>query len=586
MKFRLKPQICMLMLINCHWSLHKQLIAYPMIIYSTLSKKSICKTSFKISVVSLFAICFSANAQDKAHSVGNQIMAQNVAEEQCKTHLDSSKQAYDEANYVLFKQLNDTVLTIAREHHLIKPQIKGMINLGIYYNVMNAYEMALKEFYAALELNMKSENNDEKVKINILVNLANVYNQIGNTDKVIANMEEIIEVSQREEIPDIIKIAAYNGLGVSYTKKKNYEKALLYLNKLKNYGELTNNDEAILTALDNLGYLQYQRKLWDKVIELGKESMAYSEEKGLLKRPVAMLNLGMAHVKKMEPEMAIPYLKEVLIIAQERNNLKIEKEGHLHLSKAYKLMGDFKNSHKEQELYAELMKSLLQEQSNASILDVQHTANSEKRNIESKVNSLVTVNDRKSKAIIVGGISMVFLGGMLFLYRRKKETAEADSKRFKEANVLLRGENKNLRTALLELALQQEKNHGTEAAYKNSSLTEEDREGYTKLILDHMQKEKPYLNFDFDQSELASRLSMSRHHLSEVLNLCFNQNFYQFVNLYRVNEAQNLMKDPAYGKYKMLAIAYESGFKSKTSFNRVFKKYTGITPTEFKKQYT
>ena len=164
-----------------------------MLFYSPLSKKPAFNISFKIIIVYLFAICFCANANDKSRSVENQIIAQNLAEEKCNTYLNSSKQAYDETNYVLFKQLNDTVLAIARKHYLIQPQIKAMINLGIYYNVVNAYEMALKQFHAALELNMKSED-DVKVKINILVNLANVYNQIGNTDKVIANMEEIIEV--------------------------------------------------------------------------------------------------------------------------------------------------------------------------------------------------------------------------------------------------------------------------------------------------------------------------------------------------------------------------------------------------------
>lgn len=555
-----------------------------MIFYSPLSKNPAFKNSFKIIVVCLIAICLCANANDKSLSIENQIIAQNLAEEKCNTYLNSSKQAYDETNYVLFKQLNDTVLTIARKHHLIQPQIKAMINLGIYYNVVNAYEMALKQFHAALELNMKSED-DMKVKINILVNLANVHNQIGNTDKVIANMEELIEIAKKEEVPDIIKISAYNGLGVSYTKKKNYEMALLYLNELKNYGEITNNSEVTLTALDNLGYLHYQRQLWDKVIDLGEESLEYSDANGMSKRPVALLNLGMAYVKKMEPEIAVPYLKEALKIAKERNIPKIKKEGHLHLAKAYELMGDFESSHEEQELYTEQVKVLLEEQSNASILEVKYVANSEKRKIESKFNALISDNNQKSTAIMTGGITIVFLGGMLFLYIRKKKKAESDFKMFKDDNILLQDENKNLRTKLLELALQQENSHETEAVYKNSSLTEEDRNRYMRLILKYMHKEKPYLNFDFNQMDLAARLSMSRHHLSEVLSLCFNQNFYQFINLYRVNEAQDLMKNPNYDKYKMLAIAYESGFKSKTSFNRVFKNHTGITPSEYKRKY-
>jgi AraC-like DNA-binding protein len=58
-------------------------------------------------------------------------------------------------------------------------------------------------------------------------------------------------------------------------------------------------------------------------------------------------------------------------------------------------------------------------------------------------------------------------------------------------------------------------------------------------------------------------------------------NFYDFINGYRIMEAKRLLLDPSKRHYTVLAIAFESGFNSKTTFNKVFRKVTGLTPTEF-----
>ncbi|GAB3241982.1 hypothetical protein GCM10027346_37880 [Hymenobacter seoulensis] len=100
-------------------------------------------------------------------------------------------------------------------------------------------------------------------------------------------------------------------------------------------------------------------------------------------------------------------------------------------------------------------------------------------------------------------------------------------------------------------------------------------------VTDFMQQHKPYLNPSLTLPELAAELKMPPHVLSKVINEGFNQNFFDFINAYRVEEFKRLMAAPPARQYTLLALAEEVGFNSKTAFNRAFKKHTNHTPREF-----
>src|SRR5690606_28387216 len=98
-----------------------------------------------------------------------------------------------------------------------------------------------------------------------------------------------------------------------------------------------------------------------------------------------------------------------------------------------------------------------------------------------------------------------------------------------------------------------------------------------------MELEKPYLNSELNLVKLAEQMNLSTHQLSFLINNAFGENFFNFINRYRVRKAKELLKDPDYDHFNVLVIAYESGFNSKTSFNNTFKKMTAYTPTEYRK---
>jgi AraC-like DNA-binding protein len=119
--------------------------------------------------------------------------------------------------------------------------------------------------------------------------------------------------------------------------------------------------------------------------------------------------------------------------------------------------------------------------------------------------------------------------------------------------------------------------------YLRSNLTKDQIEEYKKHLLVLFRSEKPYLNPQVSLADLSEKLSLSTKHLSQVINQSFNKSFFDFINSYRIQEAQQIFKESNDDKLTILEVMYQAGFNSKSSFNTAFKKETGQTPSEFRK---
>ena len=103
---------------------------------------------------------------------------------------------------------------------------------------------------------------------------------------------------------------------------------------------------------------------------------------------------------------------------------------------------------------------------------------------------------------------------------------------------------------------------------------------WREKLLRLMEQEQPWLEPELTLTELAHRLRTHPALLSKVINAGCGQNFNDFVNAYRVQEARRKLADARFAHYSLVGVALESGFNSKSTFNRVFRKVTGQAPSE------
>jgi AraC-like DNA-binding protein len=156
------------------------------------------------------------------------------------------------------------------------------------------------------------------------------------------------------------------------------------------------------------------------------------------------------------------------------------------------------------------------------------------------------------------------------------ETAERASNHSRSQDVDNPPDTESIQPVLVEREASTEK-------YRTSRLPEPVVRRYEAKLTSLMSEKKPYLENDLTLSQLAERLAIPTHHLSQLLNERLGVSFFDYVNRLRVEEVKRLLRDPEKDSRSILDLAFEAGFSSKSSFNSIFKRSTGYSPSTYRK---
>lgn len=117
-----------------------------------------------------------------------------------------------------------------------------------------------------------------------------------------------------------------------------------------------------------------------------------------------------------------------------------------------------------------------------------------------------------------------------------------------------------------------------------AKLAESTIQAYADQLTSLMNREKLYLNENLSLKEVSATLNCDPNLISYILNNHMGKSFHDLINEYRIEDVKAKIADPRWNHLSLLGIALDCGFNSKTTFNRVFRQVTGVTPTEFQRE--
>jgi len=120
--------------------------------------------------------------------------------------------------------------------------------------------------------------------------------------------------------------------------------------------------------------------------------------------------------------------------------------------------------------------------------------------------------------------------------------------------------------------------------YKNSGLTSDAGNELAEELKQLMQREKLYRESELKLETLATKLGVPKHYISQIINQYYKVNYFEYINLLRIEEARQLLVDADKKAMNIIEVAYTVGYNTKNTFNTAFRRIVGVTPTEYRRQ--
>lgn len=456
--------------------------------------------------------------------------------------------------------------------HQMASKALNRASLIYYYacDYKTSYELLLR----ALDVCEKIGYNEYTVR---------VYNNIGNIHVSFHEYNSAIkyyELALNQSKESYIISSALNNLGTVAHLKNEYKEALALYKRA--YAIILESDSVIYSTANNLGSIYKELKNTDSAFyyyNLALINAQYFKQKQ--KEAKILSHIGMLYCDLKKYDLSIKYLAESSAISNECGFLNVLADNYKTLSKLEETKGNISKAFLYYQQYSELYDSIYNASNYANISEL-HSLH-EMAKVDKQLQEMNTEQMLKERTIkmqrafqLVLMVSLLAAIGFVFLLFRKNKTLDKAYNILFIKNKEIVVQDQKLETLIKELSQQQ---NGTQIKYQTSSLTETYKDELIVEILKVMEKKEVVCDVEFSLDKLAELTNSNPKYISQAINDSFKQNFRSFINEIRIKEALKLLSSDEGKKYSIESIGLMVGFKSRRSFDTIFKEITGISPS-------
>ena len=478
----------------------------------------------------------------------------------------------------------------AQKAKVIQVELKCRLEIFVICILCKNYELAFEQadFLTKLIQDISSDDIPEKSLYNI--NIGNLHMDFKDYPKAISYYQSALNDKETAS-NQWYRLGALNSLGICYRYGSNdYDRsdscfyAILNTRYFRDVDEKSrNNWDGI--AEGNIGNNMYLRKEYDKAIPLLKSSIkqmldcgdyAYSSGAAIQLASIYLIKGNLTETKRY-----IDLATEYYSISPRKSTLPSIYEVK---SKYYATTGNAQLSNAYMDSSLSINKNFAEQFNALQMLRVeQRKFLSEKALKEEQLNTEKLKNSGYRRSLVLTLVGLLLIGGMflryLALYRKKQFAYQELVRRSQEwAQVKPEGFESPLPVEQADMLMTEDQENEIQ-----NGLPDATDISITNEIERIMSEEKLYKDALLSVDMLAQKIGAKRYYVSMAINRCKKKSFNAFVNEYRVKEAVRLLSQKDIENFSIDYIAFISGFNDRINFYRVFKKMTGLSPTEFKK---
>lgn len=469
-------------------------------------------------------------------------------------------------------------LDIFRERDEKRNTASLINNMGNIYLQWGKYANALEAYLESLEIKKTLKEKNYYGMALTLSNIGLIYRELEDADRALEFHQKALEIMKKLDSKKGISLCM-NNIGLVYLKKKILDRALEYFEKSLQLKEEIKDNPGISEVLGSIGDVWRAKGEKNRALDYYNRSLAIRET---LKDNAALAeihkDIGSIHKEMGDYEKGVLYLEKSLSLSKQTQTREILRETLSLLSEIYSIRGD-KTKSWEYHAQSLLVKDeMFNKVTNKRIRELQ---------IKYETGQIKTRFDMQKKRLTLYITAAVVLFiftviGLYFVVRSRRSIISKTDALLQRKDMEIDYRVRQIEEINVELkTLKKEKK---KKKYKGSRLTTTQSKAYLSRLIRFMEQEKPFLEEDLTLKDLAERTGIPLRDLSRIVNEKLHKNFNDFINFYRVEEAKQLLLLQGEKEMSILDIAFEVGFNSKSSFNSIFKKQTGMTPSLFKKK--